>query len=75
MDYHCLQKLIKLIEEKIINYKKSNNQVFIAGNDGSNVTPVKSEKIPLSEFSSLPLNVQKYITSNREFYESYLKFD
>lgn len=67
----------KLIEEIIINYKKASNQIVLTSGDviNTNVTPEKSERIPLSEFSSFPLNVQKYITSKRDFYESYIKFD
>ena len=66
----------KLIEEKIINYRNTNNQVILTNNDELNVTTQKeSVKVPLSEFSSFPLNIQQYIVSKRNFYESYIKFD
>lgn len=67
----------KLIEETIINYRKNNNKIVLnTTNELNGVSvPEKSVKIPLSEFNSFPLNVQKYIVSKRDFYESYIKFD
>lgn len=67
----------KLIEEKIINYKKNSGKIVLnTTNELNEVSvPEKSPKIPLSEFNSFPLNVQKYIVSKRDFYESYIKFD
>ena len=64
----------KLVEEKIINYKNSNH-ITLTNNDALNTNLPEPVKVPLSEFSSFPLNVQKYIVSKREFYESYIKFD
>lgn len=64
----------KLLEEKISNYKNS-HQIILTNNDALNVSFLEPVKVPLSEFSSFPLNVQKYIVSKREFYESYIKFD
>lgn len=67
----------KLIEETIINYKKNSNKIVLNSTKELNGVSIldKSAKIPLSEFSSFPLNVQKYIVSKRDFYESYIKFD
>lgn len=66
----------KMIEDKIKNYRK-NNVIILTDNDALNtsVTSAKSEKVPLSEFSNFPINVQKYIVENRAIYESYIKFD
>ena len=64
----------KLIEQKIINYKNSNT-ITLTSNDALNSSLEEIIKVPLSEFSTFPLNVQKYIVSKREFYETYIKFD
>lgn len=64
----------KLIEQKIISYKNS-GQIVLTNNDVLNTNSLETIKVPLSEFSSFPLNIQKYIVSKREFYESYIKFD
>jgi hypothetical protein len=64
----------KLIEQKIISYKNS-GQIVLTNNDALNTNSIETIKVPLSEFSSFPLNIQKYIVSKREFYESYIKFD